>query len=166
MTAPVAPKPSVPDATQAPASEKPAAAPDGASPDTSSKKPVPAKSPQQPESTETPQKPAPPETAPVEKPAPPAPPAQKDPAAMSIEEFAQHIEAQWGKQMQARTRKLWRNGWANYFQVDNVPSVRREVFMLILREMYNEPEPEAMRKAFAQLYAKIKELDNQSKQPR
>ena len=84
-------------------------------------------------------------------------PAKTDIREMSVDELARHIEKTWGPTMNPRVRKQWVGGWANYYQVDNPESVRRDVFMQLIKLCYNDQDSGDLRNAFAMLYQKLKQ---------
>ncbi len=110
-----------------------------------------------------PQKPEPPKAVSVPPAAPAKPAASSGPPtvdemkAMSIPDLANSIERNYAGQMNAAVRKSWQGGMRNYFQSDNPESVRRDVFMTLLRACWREQQPGDLRNGFAVLYQKLKD---------
>jgi hypothetical protein len=101
--------------------------------------------------------PAPAARPPVESQPPRETPAKTDLKDMSIDELTQYIEKTWGKTMNPRVRKQWNGGLVNYYHVDNPDSVRRDVFLQLIKLCYNDQDSGDLRNAFAVLYQKLKE---------
>lgn len=76
--------------------------------------------------------------------------------AETIEQLVARIEEQWGADMSSDVRKHWVAGCHNYFKTKNPLSVRRAVFMSLLRSCYRQQPPGALRDAFADLYVRLR----------
>ena len=88
---------------------------------------------------------------------PRAEPVKHDLREMSVDELAAHIEQTWGPTMSPAVRKAWVGGWWNYYKVNNPETVRREVFMKLLKTCYRDQQPGELKEALALLYLRLKQ---------
>lgn len=85
-----------------------------------------------------------------------AAPPRKRMEDMTIDELTDHIERTWGGSMSKAVRKPWVGAWRYYYQVENPDSVRREIFLTLLRTCMKEQAEGDLRDAFGVLASKLR----------